>query len=573
MIKSYQFYRYITPEKFYIEPKSSDELLIIDRPSESISVQRNNGQIPPASRKEFCGLLGSINLLAGRYLVIITQRELIGYIGGHTIWRLVKAELLPYCRSLSHLKPEQLADNNAYLNMIELVLSTPYYYFSYSYDITHTIQRLHQIGPDFYQQSLLERADQRFVWNLNILRPFKQNARFCLPLLHGFISINQCNINGENFVWALVSRRSIQRAGTRLYRRGVDRYGNVANFVETEQIVEFNGDRASFVQVRGSIPLFWQQSPDLRYKPPPTLMDIDPQEHYNACQKHLESLAVLYGKQVIVDLVDQKGSEGRLEQAFSDAIQHLGYPSVRYEAFDFHAECRKMRWDRLSILIDRVALDQTDMGFFLILRDGSLSSLQEGVFRTNCIDCLDRTNVVQSMLAHRNLDTVLSKLNILRPADAVEDHKTFESLFKNVWADNADVISTQYSGTGALKTDYTRTGKRTKWGLLADGINSMTRYYKNNLTDGFRQDAIDLFHGNSEVVQPLRIDRGWRYITFPSVLLMAVAMFVASVVFPAEYSTESLLFLMFWGTMVAATAHNIFKHGTEFVDRPRLSQT
>ena len=56
-----------------------------------------------------------------------------------------------------------------------------------------------------------------------------------------------------------------------------------------------------------------------------------------------------------------------------------------------------------------------------------------------------------------------------------------------VWADNADVISIQYSGTGALKTDFTRTGKRTKWGAIRDGINSLTRYYKNNFADGFRQ--------------------------------------------------------------------------------------
>ena len=64
-----------------------------------------------------------------------------------------------------------------------------------------------------------------------------------------------------------------------------------------------------------------------------------------------------------------------------------------------------------------------------------------------------------------------------------------------VWADNADFISLQYAGTGALKTDFTRTGKRSMWGLMADGWNSMIRYYKNNFTDGFRQDAIDLFLG------------------------------------------------------------------------------
>ena len=68
-----------------------------------------------------------------------------------------------------------------------------------------------------------------------------------------------------------------------------------------------------------------------------------------------------------------------------------------------------------------------------------------------------------------------------------------------VWADNADYISIQYSGTGALKTDYTRTGKRTRLGALKDGYHSVTRYLKNNFTDGYRQDSIDLFLGNYKV--------------------------------------------------------------------------
>lgn len=64
------------------------------------------------------------------------------------------------------------------------------------------------------------------------------------------ISINQYTIQGKAFTWTLVSRRSRFRSGTRLFSRGIDSTGNVANFVETEQIVESNGDRYSFVQVR-----------------------------------------------------------------------------------------------------------------------------------------------------------------------------------------------------------------------------------------------------------------------------------------------------------------------------------
>ena len=56
-----------------------------------------------------------------------------------------------------------------------------------------------------------------------------------------------------------------------------------------------------------------------------------------------------------------------------------------------------------------------------------------------------------------------------------------------VWADHADDISKAYSGTGALKTDFTRTGKRSRRGLLDDGLNSVMRYLKNNFFDGPRQ--------------------------------------------------------------------------------------
>ncbi|KAF2892481.1 hypothetical protein ILUMI_13700 [Ignelater luminosus] len=565
--------RYITPEKFYIQPKTDSRLLVIDRLTGTLNLQSNSGQISAASScKEFCGVLGSIQLLAGQYLIIATQREYVGSIAGHNIWCLTGTEILPYCRSTLHLNAEQQIDNTTYLSMIEQVLATPYLYFSYSYDLTHTMQRLHGTGPDFLSQSLIDRADQRFVWNGFILKDFRhpEFKNFCLPLVHGFLSINQISMNGCNFMWAVISRRSVYRAGTRLFRRGIDKGGNVANFVETEQIVEYQGDRASFVQIRGSVPLYWTQLPDLRYKPPPHIQDVGEEEQQVTCARHLENINLIYGRQVILDLVDQRGAEGKLQSAYGATIKHLSLPTVRYEPFDFHAECRRMRWDRLSILLDRVSIDQDDMGFFLLLRDGSLASIQDGVFRTNCVDCLDRTNVVQSMLARRCLTQMLRKMSILKLEQSVEEFSSLERVFKEVWADNADLISLQYSGTGALKTDFTRTGKRTRVGLLRDGVNSLTRYYKNNFSDGFRQDALDLFHGVGEVRSPLRVERGWRYITFPSVLLIALAMFVTCAILPAEYSTESLLFLLFWGSMVVATLSTILKHGPEFVDRPRL---
>ncbi|KAI0990539.1 hypothetical protein GJ496_009653 [Pomphorhynchus laevis] len=69
-------------------------------------------------------------------------------------------------------------------------------------------------------------------------------------------------------------------------------------------------------------------------------------------------------------------------------------------------------------------------------------------------------------------------------------------LLRILWAGNADALSIQYSGTCAMKTDYTKTGRRTMEGRLNDGYNSLARYVYNNFGDGFRQDAIDLLVGN-----------------------------------------------------------------------------
>jgi len=71
--------------------------------------------------------------------------------------------------------------------------------------------------------------------------------------------------------------------------------------------------------------------------------------------------------------------------------------------------------------------------------------------------------------------------------------QALEVAFRNAWTDNADMMSILYSGTPALKTDFTRNMKRTYAGELQDGLNSVTRYYINNFCDGYNHDCIDLW--------------------------------------------------------------------------------
>jgi hypothetical protein len=98
--------------------------------------------------------------------------------------------------------------------------------------------------------------------------------------------VRQANINSRDFVFGVVSRRSRYRAGTRYFSRGIDKNGHVSNFNETEQFTLLDhpdskggpvkGEiRASYAQIRGSVPIYWAEVNNLRYKPDLVIMDLD----------------------------------------------------------------------------------------------------------------------------------------------------------------------------------------------------------------------------------------------------------------------------------------------------------
>ena len=184
----------------------------------------------------------------------------------------------------------------------------------------------------------------------------------------------------------------------------------------------------------------------------------------------------------IVNLINRTGSEGALEKNFNRYLQANGallkkHGEVFYEFFDFHHECKNMQWQHLSKLIARLDQERQSCGYFQSTRGGRYDGVleQRGVFRVNCIDCLDRTNVVKSLLCRETLQDQLRALRILGASEKIVDNQDFMKIFKDCWIGNADSISIQYAGTGALKTDFTRTGRRSRRGAFNDFLNSSRR--------------------------------------------------------------------------------------------------
>ncbi|KAI9283299.1 SacI homology domain-containing protein [Sporodiniella umbellata] len=571
------FKLYTTKNSYVVAPVQSELLLLVNREDGNLqTTDKVPSPVEQESTSYIYGLMGFIQLLSGNYMLTITERELVGSIVGKNIYRIGSFQILPLAKNLDTLTEQEKEQEQYYVSLLESHLRTNTFYFSYDYDLTQSAQRQNSLNPT---DPLFKRADERFFWNKFVstkLSNAEMNlSEYILPVMQGFVEINQSKINGKEFSWGLITRRSRHRPGTRYFSRGIDENGHVSNFVETEQFVTYEGAQLAFVQTRGSIPVYWAQIINLKYTP--KLWIGETRRSLAAARAHFDEQIRFYGTQTLVNLVNKKGYELPMCQAYARTVEQLNDPRIHYIHFDFHAECSKMRWHRIDLLIDQLKETLNEQGYFYSDANGEVKKTQSSVVRTNCMDCLDRTNVVQSTIARWVLTQQLRKLGILKPEQKTEDQEGLMSTYRNVWADNADGVSCVYSGTGALKTDFTRTGQRTKAGALQDLQNSIVRYCKNNFMDGFRQDTFDLFLGKYTVGKGSLFDedeRPLRIRVVPYIMLFALFMFFTNVIRPSysgfQSVTSYMLLLLFWISVLISGIRFAVKHGNQFVQWPRL---
>ncbi|KAL9010452.1 MAG: hypothetical protein Q9180_009293, partial [Flavoplaca navasiana] len=175
----------------------------------------------------------------------------------------------------------------------------------------------------------------------------------------------------------------------------------------------------------------------------------------------------------------------------------------------------------------------------------------------------------------------LIDIGVLKPGESADDDQAFKILFRNVWADNADVVSRSYSGTGALKTDFTRTGERTRAGMVQDLNNSITRYVKTNFGAGPRQDASDLVLG-AFLPDSTRTGSSLVFIDRRPVLIQSIPYVLAASVFmvlisslPRSSSGSAWwplrLFAILWLAIGLWCFRFIYGHGVLYVNWPKLN--
>lgn len=462
----------------------------------------------PSQVMPFEAIYGFYDLLSGSYIALVIESESYVSLSNFNLRKAKKILVVPLFRAGFLLSETKQRDEDRYLQLLHLAFSEHSFFFSTNSDVTLTQQKLSQLDARQLAQPLWSRADHRFFWNREVVVDLIacEADQWIIPFMSAYVEVRpECEVDGEKFTLLFVSRRSRYRQGCRFTKRGLDENGYPANFVETEQVIFFpDGKITALVQIRGSIPLKWSSPVLMKYEPN---VYIDRSISEELAEKHCLDMTDRYADRdgssgvIFINLVDNKKDQGKLGTAFKeiiDAVQPKIHHPLHYVWFDFHHECKqKGKWNNLAKLVNQVDEKFRAQRFFCKLANGTVTSYQAGVIRSNCMDNLDRTNVVQSLFARRSLIMQLNKTDLLAPGVSVLDTpwKSFEKIYKTVWANNADAMSFGYAGTGALKVDFTKTGKRTFKGMFNDGVNSCMRFYINNFTDGVKQDAIDLVLG------------------------------------------------------------------------------
>lgn len=403
------------------------------------------------------------------------------------------------------------------------LLSSGSFYYSNDFDLTSLLQARGvnqeklQNGTDYrsseHSPINVQHYQEHYMWNSFLMEElirFRSNLddvsetilsenRFLTTVIRGFAKTVRLGSSRSDTI-SIISKQSWKRAGTRFNARGIDDDGNVANFVETEFI--YNNASVnqvfSFTQIRGSVPAFWEQDSTLIN--PKITVTRSREAAQPSFDKHFTEVCEKYGVCHIINLLSKsKPLEVEISRRYLELLNYsLHRDELVYSHFDFHAETKPLNGGFagatkiLSMLRDSIER----FGWYdYDSKAGEVVMRQSGVFRVNCLDCLDRTNLIEQVVCQTVVDQIVHNMSFSNSTRDRIRTEEFVSKHNELWADNGDAISQIYTGTNALKSSFTRSGKMNLAGALSDVTKSVSRMYQNTFVDSKKQTTIDTMLG------------------------------------------------------------------------------
>ncbi|XP_058483061.1 synaptojanin-1 isoform X3 [Solea solea] len=505
--KGYRIYHKLDPPPYsvIVETRTKEECLMFESGAVAVLSAAEKEAIKNTYTKivDAYGILGVLRLNLGdsmlHSLVVVTGCSSVGKVQESEVFRVTQTDFIS-------LKNDPGDEDR--IAEVRKVLNSGHFYFAWSSTGVSM-----DLSLNAHRRILEDTTDNRFFWNQSLHLHLKHYGVNCddwlLRLMCGGVEIRTIYAGHRQAKACIFSRLSSERAGTRFNVRGTNDDGQVANFVETEQVIFLDDKVSSFIQIRGSIPLFWEQPGIQKKSIKGVLLQLNENRSLNgldenphlvgshrvklsrgfeanapAFERHFTALRQLYGNQVIINLLGSKEGEHMLSKAFQSHLKASEHSSaVKMVNFDYHYNVKGGKADKLhSVLKPLLNKFLEECGIFYYTGETGIVRTQGGTIRTNCLDCLDRTNSVQAFFALEMLPKQLEEMSLTEKPQLVA---RFQEVFRTMWSANGDSVSKIYAGTGALD------GKA-KAGKLKDGARSVTRTIQNNFFDSSKQEAIDI---------------------------------------------------------------------------------
>ena len=491
-------------------------------------------------------LFGFIQFYLGYYAIIITESSKIGKIGRHVIHKVEKVETYPLFSVDNALIEDEIYNlESKYLALFKNFELTKQTYYSCSYDLTKTLQRnfienlKKDVVPDYmstYKRKQKDTNDNNnkyslklltnncFLWNNYHIKEIHtilhEPSLWLVYFIYGYFEQAECNIYGLRLLITVVARRNRYYAGTRYLKRGVNNDGSVANDVETEQIVEelsttWSGKPilSSFIHMRGSVPIYWSQKQTSLFPNPDIAVNLT-DFRFDATKRHFSLLTERYGHPCIVCNLTKtkeinKQQETLLNEWYFKGVDYINKTSldedqqIIYHHYDLKSERFKPKFYETSIKQSIKFIEQTNLFCLVPQFKGDYVyhlSLQSGVIRSNCVDCVDRTNVYQQVIGIAALVIQLRQMGANATFPEREDEDIY-GVLTDIYKRMGHELSNQYVGSLAHKQRIkdTRNAVNKFIDKFSETFNTFQRYFNNSFNDNHKQAAFNLFLGKYKV--------------------------------------------------------------------------
>lgn len=423
--------------------------------SKTVIFESELAGIEQSASFDIFGIYGVVSFNSRKLLVLVKEAKKVGKYKESDVFEISNVSILAIS-SLEN-KPREL---NHIKKLIQHFFKLPGVYFSQT--------NLHR---NLAIPEMDQKYERDFLFNKkpieNLMKMANENDHQLQESNPAVLKCIQGFFRSEDGI-TLISRRCPKRAGSRYFSRGVNKEGYPSNFVETEQIV---GDGVSYLQLRGSIPLKWKHEVNLRYRPSIHLEEENTREISHSLLQNIYKKPVKY-----LNLIHSSGYESILYEKFNEFYEIFNY-DIKKEFND----AKKMKKIRKMI---ELSCEMEGNRFH-----------QKEIIRSNCIDCLDRTNSMQYIIGCEVLRYQLKSSDDQESTDKIKQHRR---ILQRLYYDNGNNLSLQYAGTKAMATYLMEDSGSNLVKRLEDVYLSLSRYFINRYHHGYLHDSYEIVTGVRE---------------------------------------------------------------------------